>query len=63
MDRSRADEIIRKVFYTNFGMMPLTSDEDWAFQVGRMVGTMQKTLEIELQKEVDKESKDGSNNN
>ena len=63
MDRSRADEIIRKVFYTNFGMMPLTSDEDWAFQVGRMVGTMQKTLEIELQKEVDKESKDDSNNN
>ena len=53
MTQKRADEIIRKVFYANFGIFPLENTENRDFHIGRMVGEMQKVLEIELSKEVD----------
>jgi len=54
MTQERADEIIRKVFYANFKVFPTHCDssEEKDFHIGRMVGEMQKTLEIELAKEV-----------
>ena len=56
MNQQRADEIIRKVFYANFRIFPTHCDAgDKDFHIGRMVGEMQKTLEIELAKEVEKE--------
>lgn len=55
MKQQRADEIVRKVFYSNFKIMPNIDDSDQAFHVGRMLGTMQKVLEIELAKEVEAE--------
>ena len=57
MNQQRADEIIRKVFYANFRIFPTGySGGDKDFHIGRMVGEMQKTLEIELAKEVEKEA-------
>lgn len=57
MTQERADEIIRKVFYANFDIFPTTIviAEEKDFHFGRMVGEMQKTLEIELAKEVEQE--------
>lgn len=55
MKQERADEIIRKVFYANFRVYPPQSEDNRDFHIGRMVGEMQKTLEIELAKEVGKE--------
>ena len=57
MTQERADEILRKVFYANFRIFPTpnTSPEEKDFHIGRMVGEMQKTLEVELAKEVNKE--------
>lgn len=57
MNQQRADEIIRKVFYANFRIFPTSyNGEEKDFHIGRMVGAMQKTLEIELAKEVEKEA-------
>ena len=56
MKQERADEIVRKVFYANFRIMPDISNSENAFHVGRMLGTMQKVLEIELAKEVNEEN-------
>lgn len=56
MNQQRADEIIRKVFYANFRIFPTRCEaEEKDFHIGRMVGEMQKTLEIELAKEVEQE--------
>ena len=57
MTQERADEIVRKVFYANFRIFPAkcVSSEEKDFHIGRMVGEMQKTLEIELAKEVQNE--------
>lgn len=56
MTQDRADEIIRKVFYANFEVFPTRCEsEEKDFHIGRMVGEMQKTLEIELAKEVEQE--------
>lgn len=53
MTQERADEILRKVFYANFKIFPThIPSEEKDFHIGRMVGKMQKTLEIELAKEV-----------
>lgn len=54
MTQERADEILRKVFYANFRIFPAqcVPSEEKDFHIGRMVGEMQKTLEIELAKEV-----------
>lgn len=54
MTQERADEILRKVFYANFRIFPTRgiSSEEKDFHIGRMIGEMQKTLEIELAKEV-----------
>ena len=53
MTQERADEIIRKVFYANFRIYPFQYTENRDFHIGRMVGEMQKALEIELSKEVE----------
>lgn len=56
MTQERADEIIRMVFYANFRIFPKCCEgEEKDFHIGRMVGEMQKTLEIELAKEVKEE--------
>lgn len=54
MTEARADEIVRKVFYSYFPMFPDHNhyDEDRDFHLGRMLGMMQATLEQELSKEV-----------
>lgn len=53
MTQERADEIVRKVIYANLNVMPKMKDSEDAFHVGRMVGQMQRQLEIELSKEVE----------
>ena len=54
MTESRADEIVRKVIYARLNTMPEMKDSDEAFHVGRMIGEIQRQLEIELSLEVDK---------
>ena len=53
MTRQRKEEIVRKVFYANFSSIPRFNDIEDAFYVGRMVGQMQRQLEIELSSEVE----------
>ena len=58
MTEERANEIERKVIYTQLNYMPYdTIDNVSAFHVGRMLGMMQKTLHDELEKEVVKNEK------
>lgn len=52
MTQQRADEIVRKVIYANLSIMPTIEDSDGAFHVGRMIGAIQRQLEIELSLEV-----------
>lgn len=53
MTQERANEIEKRVIYGNLNYFPdNTIDSASAFQVGRMVGMMQKTLRDELDKEV-----------
>ncbi len=54
MTRERANEIERRVIYSNFSVLPELKDSEEAFHVGRMIGKMQRQLEIELALEVDK---------
>lgn len=60
MKRERADEIVRKVIYRYVDAMEKPRDSIDAFHVGRIMGMMQKQLEMELAKEVeqDKESEE-----
>lgn len=53
MTQKRADEIVRKVIYARFNVMPKMKDSEEAFHIGRMVGQMQRQLEIELSLEVE----------
>lgn len=53
MTQERANEIVRKVIYANLNIMPQMEDSDVAFHVGRMIGQMQRQLEIELSLEVE----------
>lgn len=53
MTQERADEIVRKVIYAKLNVMPRMENSEDAFHVGRMVGEMQRQLEIELSLEVD----------
>lgn len=55
MKRERADEIVRMVIYRYIDMMEKPKDSIDAFHIGRILGMMQKQLEIELAKEVDQE--------
>ena len=59
MIQERADEIVRKVIYARLNVMPNMKNSEDAFHVGRMVGQMQRQLEIELSKEVGDNEKDG----
>lgn len=54
MTPERANEIVRKVIYARLNAMPKLKDIEDAFHVGRMIGEMQRQLEIELSLEVDK---------
>lgn len=54
MTQERAYEIVRKVIYANLNVMPKMENSEDAFHVGRMVGQMQRQLEIELSQEIDK---------
>jgi hypothetical protein len=54
MTQQRADEIVRSVIYARLNVMPKMKDSEDAFHVGRMIGQMQRQLEIELSLEVDK---------
>lgn len=56
MTRERANEILRMVIYANMNPVPEFKDSMDAFYVGRMMGQVQRQLEIELDKEVNKES-------
>lgn len=59
MTEERACEIVRKVIYARLNVMPKMENSDEAFNVGRMVGQMQRQLEIELSLEVEpRESED-----
>ena len=53
MTQKRADEIVRKVIYARLNVMPKMKDSEDAFHVGRMIGQMQRQLEIELSLEVE----------
>lgn len=58
MTQERANEIERKVIYAELNYMPYdTIDNVSAFNVGRMLGIMQKTLHDELEKEISKNVK------
>lgn len=54
MTQERANEIVRKVIYARLNVMPKLENSEDAFHVGRMIGQMQRQLEIELSLEVDK---------
>jgi len=53
MTPERADEIVRKVIYARLSAMPDMKNSEDAFHVGRMIGQMQRQLEIELLSEVE----------
>ena len=53
MTQERADEIVRKVIYARLNVIPEMKDINDAFHIGRMVGQMQRQLEIELSLEVE----------
>lgn len=55
MTQERADEIVRKVIYARLNVMPKMKDSEDAFHVGRMIGQMQRQLEIELSAEVEQQ--------
>jgi hypothetical protein len=58
MTQKRADEIVRKVIYARLNVMPKMENSEDAFHVGRMIGQMQRQLEIELSLEVKAESEE-----
>lgn len=53
MTQERADEIVKKVINTGLNVMPEMKNIDDVFFVGKMIGEMQKQLEIELSLEVE----------
>lgn len=61
MTQERVDEIVRKVIYARLNVLPKMKDSEEAFHVGRMVGQMQRQLEIELAQEVDRAEREVSN--
>ena len=59
MTKDRANEIVRKVIYARLNVMPKMENSEDAFHVGRMIGQMQRQLEIELSQEIDKAESEG----
>lgn len=53
MTQERANEIVRKVIYARLNVLPEMKDIEDAFHIGRMIGQMQRQLEIELSLEVE----------
>lgn len=60
MTQERADEIVRKVIYAKMKFMPEMTNCIEAFHIGRMVGEMQRQLEIELSLEVEPQESEES---
>ena len=62
MTQERADEIVSRVIYARLNIMPnyIKNSED-AFHVGRMIGQMQRQLEIELSLEVEPQESEVNN--
>ncbi len=60
MTQERADEIVRKVIYSMLKFAPEFTNSYDAFHTGRMIGEMQRELEIELSKEVDRQESEGN---
>ena len=60
MTQERANEIVRKVIYARLNVMPKMENSEDAFHVGRMIGQMQRQLEIELSLEVDPQESEGT---
>ena len=58
MTQDRANEIVRKVIYARFNVMPKMKDSEEAFHIGRMIGQMQRQLEIELSLEVEPQERE-----
>ena len=59
MTQERANEIVLRVIYARLNVMPEMKNSEEAFHVGRMIGQMQRQLEIELSLEVEsQESED-----
>ena len=63
MTQERADEIVRKVIYAQLNVMPEMENSKDAFYVGRMIGQMQRQLEIELSLEVEPPESEVNNEN
>lgn len=61
MTRVRANEIVRKVFYARLNSLPKMKDSEDAFYFGRLVGQMQRQLEIELLLEVEQQENEKIN--
>lgn len=59
MTQKRADEIVRKVIYARLNVLPEMKDYEEAFHVGRMVGQMQRQLEVELSLEIEPQESEG----
>lgn len=55
MTQEKADEIVKKVINTGLNVMPEMKNIDDIFFVGKMIGEMQKQLEIELSLEVEQQ--------
>lgn len=58
MNRVRAEQIVRLTFYNHIDNLLATlsrncDNSEVAFEVGRYVGMMQRTLENELEEEID----------
>lgn len=58
MNRERAEQIVRLTFYKNIDNLAAAlsrkcDNSEVAFEVGRYVGMMQRTLENELEEEIE----------
>lgn len=60
MTQERADEIVRRVIYARMACMPKMGNSEEAFHIGRMIGQMQRQLEIELSSEVERAGSEDS---
>lgn len=61
MTQQRANEIVRKVIYEQLIVMPKMENSKDVIHVGRMIGEMQRQLEIELSLEVESQESEYKN--
>ncbi len=60
MTEERADEIITNVIYKSLNTLPKMRDNMDAFYVGKLIGLMERQLEIELGKEIEEDDDEES---